>query len=155
MPTIFETSAADVGHKFFETMAEWTNIGYFVSRKDLAFNCIGAALAVIAIIAALDVYVQQMCDLVDFAAVTVLGLSVIVADRGKNPKETACLAVATALYGVVQLPWLAYAKTEWFPLLISASSLIFSLCLLVVMYGRADAITYAPMVRASEEAKLA
>jgi hypothetical protein len=144
---------ADVSQNFYSTMAEWSDIAYvsivalpFVSREALAFNGIGATLGMLAIVAVLDPFIQQMCDLFDFIAVTVLGLSVAAADHGKNPKAARCLTIATACYATVQLD-LPGKGTPWFFALISAASLTCSLCLLVVMYGRTDRVPYAGMAR--------
>jgi hypothetical protein len=137
----------EFGHKFFTTMCEWTNVAYIaivllprVSRENLAFNAAGFYLGMVAIVATLDGYVQQMCYLFDFASIAILGLGIVAADGGKNAISTKFLTVASALYAVVQLD-LPGKGTEWFSALISSSSLAFSLCLLIVMYGREDATT--------------
>jgi hypothetical protein len=155
MPEVFGTSN-DFTLKFAVTMAEWTNLAFIsivvldlVSREALAFNGFGAALGIVAIVAVLDPYVAQLCNLFDFTAVSTLGLSIVAADRGRNPKATHCLTAATALYATVQLDWPGYQDAHWFKALISSSSLAFSLALLVVMYGRTNSIAYKSQVAAS------
>lgn len=143
----------DVAYKWYVTVCEVTTITWisiallpYVSRETLAFNAAGFSLGMVGIIAALDTYVLQVTYLLDFIAVSVLGLATVAADRNKNPISGRCLIVASAVYAVLQLG-LPGKGTEWFKVLLGSSSLLFSLALLVVLYGRENASTYPAMVR--------
>jgi hypothetical protein len=149
---------ADVSQKFYWTVCEFTDIAFLtlgafviwpsVSREALAFNAIGTSLAMLGLIAVADSFLQLAFYLLDFCSVSILGLAVAGADYGKNPKAASCLTIATAIYATLQLdvPGMPVKGTPSSLALISAASLTFSLCLLVVMYGRTE-LPYARMVR--------